>query len=512
MSALEVFLNGLARQIKMPLDVLKGGFMLTSAYFFTGFFVMIPSRFQSLCHLFSVIASCTLYLSLFSLEGFVELLGMCLLVYIGARTFRSNPWMPWLLFFYAMSHFCIRLFIVQILTTNAKKFDATTPMMVLVIKLTSFAWNVYDGSKPEKEIIPELRSKTVKVFPALLEFFGFVFFFASFLVGPAFDFNDYREYISGQGVFSKPKSGKQPSRILPALKAFIGGVICMGVFIKFSKDYSYDICATREYAYEWPYWKRFLFMQTAGLVARSKFYTAWLLSEGACNLVGIGFSGYDAQGKPTWTRARNVSIIGFELAQNPKLLIDAWNMRTGAWLKNCVYLRLVKPGEKPGTLVTFTTFLVSALWHGFHLGYYLTFTVGALYSMVGRTLRRTLRPIFVPPSKLAVYKPIYDFLSWFTTWTCINFIAAPFALWSLDKSLIAWSAVGWYALAELVVVLVVMDFLGGARYVRKLGKRFGADYGGAAENIKFQGSRDTADQGVRKGKTGDDGLRNRKDE
>ncbi|KAJ3113792.1 lysophospholipid acyltransferase [Physocladia obscura] len=391
--------------------------------------------------------------------------------------------MPWLLFFYAMTHFCTRLFIVQILTTNAKKFDATTPMMVLVIKLTSFAWNVYDGSKPDKDVLPELRSKSIKKFPDILEFFGFVFFFASFLVGPAFDFNDYREYSNCVGVFSVQKttdgkSAKRQSRVVPTLRAFLGGVFWMGIFIKFSKQFSYDFCATTEFATEWPYWKRFSFLQAAGIIARSKFYTAWLLSEGACNLVGIGYSGIDpTTGEESWARARNVSILGFELAENPKVMIDAWNIRTGAWLKNCIYLRMVKAGEKPGALVTIATFLVSALWHGFHLGYYLTFTVGALYSMVGRTLRRVVRPIFVAPSKFARYKPIYNFLGWFTTWTCINFIAAPFALWSLEKSLSAWSAVGWYALVEIFGVYLVMDIFGGAKVVKKFGLSVGAEFG-----------------------------------
>ncbi|KAJ3030654.1 UNVERIFIED_CONTAM: lysophospholipid acyltransferase [Siphonaria sp. JEL0065] len=217
-----------------------------------------------------------------------------------------------------------------------------------------------------QDVIPELQSRAIKKYSSISEFFGYVFFFAAFLVGPAFDFNDYREFTNGEGVFATVTE-KGVKKRLPA--------------------------------------------RAAGIVARSKF-----LPE-----------------KPVWNRARNFSILGFELAENPKVLIDNWNMRTGFWLKNCVYLRMVKPGQKPGGLVTFTTFLVSALWHGFHLGYYLTFSMEALYSMVGRTLRRNVRPLFLEPSNLAAYKPAYDFLGWFFTWTSINFIAVPFSLWALDK-------------------------------------------------------------------------------
>ncbi|KAI9351348.1 MBOAT, membrane-bound O-acyltransferase family-domain-containing protein, partial [Obelidium mucronatum] len=459
-----------------------------AAYFLAIFYALIPSKAQTARHIFSIFASCTLYLSLFSLQGFLELMAMCMIVYFGLYSFRKNSWTPVIIFYYVLGHFCVRLFIVQILTTNAKKFDATTPMMVLVIKLTSFAWNVYDGTKDDKDLIPEFRQRAVRKFPNILEFYGYVFFFAAFLVGPAFDFNDYREYTNGEGVFAtvneKGVKRKLPSRLWPTLRALFGGILWMGIFIKFSKPLNYEVCATEEYATQWPFWKRFLFMQAAGIAARSKFYTAWLLSEGACNLVGIGYTGISPEtGKPVWDRARNVSILGFELAENPKVLIDNWNTRTGGWLKNCVYLRMVKPGQKPGGLVTFTTFLVSALWHGFHLGYYLTFTMGALYSMVGRTLRRNIRPLFLEPSNLVAYKPVYDFLGWLFTWTSINFIAVPFSLWALDKSIAAWAAVGYYALVGQVVIYVVMEFLGGAQYAKGLGKRAGAHSRSVSEEV-----------------------------
>ncbi|KAJ3253781.1 hypothetical protein HDU77_004381 [Chytriomyces hyalinus] len=470
MSALELGLQQVATGMKMPVDVLKGAFMLTSAYFLAMLYYFIPSRASNVRHMFSIIASCTLYLSLFSLDGFLELVAMCAIVYAATYNFRSNRWMPVLTFYYVLGHFCVRLFIVQILTTSAKKFDATTPMMVLVIKLTSFAWNVYDGTKRDEEISPELRSKTIRKFPEVLEFFGFVFFFAAFLVGPAFDFNDYREFTNCTGVFAveagKGKTKKLPSRLIPTLRCLFGGIFWMGVFIKFSKEYSYERLVDGSTA-SWPAWQRFLFMQACGVAARSKFYSAWLMSEGACNFVGIGYNGMKDK-TPEWTRAKNVSIVGFEFAPNFKGMLDAWNMRTGFWLRNCVYLRMVKPGQKPGFLVTFTTFLTSALWHGFHLGYYLTFVVGAFTSIVARSLRRNFRPVFMKPSKYAYLKPAYDIAGWAMTWTGINFIAAPFTLWALDKSINCWASVGFYAIYGVAWLFVWMEFLGGSKALKGL--------------------------------------------
>lgn len=53
-------------------------------------------------------------------------------------------------------------------------------------------------------------------------------------------------------------------------------------------------------------------------------------------------------------------------------------MGTNRWLRNIVYERVPK---KYGTILTFS---LSALWHGFYPGYYLTFASGALFVMAAR--------------------------------------------------------------------------------------------------------------------------------
>lgn len=58
--------------------------------------------------------------------------------------------------------------------------------------------------------------------------------------------------------------------------------------------------------------------------------------------------------------------------------INNWNMGTNRWLRSIVYERVPK---QYGTLLTFS---LSALWHGFYPGYYLTFASGALIVMAAR--------------------------------------------------------------------------------------------------------------------------------
>lgn len=48
------------------------------------------------------------------------------------------------------------------------------------------------------------------------------------------------------------------------------------------------------------------------------------------------------------------------------------------WLKHYVFLRMVRKGQKIGLMPILTTFVVSAIWHGFYPGYFLFFISSGL--------------------------------------------------------------------------------------------------------------------------------------
>ncbi|RUM77503.1 MAG: hypothetical protein DSZ12_00110 [Sulfurovum sp.] len=67
----------------------------------------------------------------------------------------------------------------------------------------------------------------------------------------------------------------------------------------------------------------------------------------------------------------------FQLANSLKVNIDGWNKRTLVWLRRVVYDRAPKHQ-------TLAVFAVSAVWHGFYPGYYLTFGTAALFTIAAR--------------------------------------------------------------------------------------------------------------------------------
>ncbi len=68
-------------------------------------------------------------------------------------------------------------------------------MMVLVMKLTAFSWSCYDGLRPEKNLSAYQKKFALQKMPKLVDFLGCVFFFPCFLIGPAFQFQDYEDFI-----------------------------------------------------------------------------------------------------------------------------------------------------------------------------------------------------------------------------------------------------------------------------------------------------------------------------
>ena len=81
-----------------------------------------------------------------------------------------------------------------------------------------------------------------------------------------------------------------------------------------------------------------------------------------------------------------------------KDFFDAWNISVHKWLKYYVFLRMVKRDERLSLKPILTTFLVSAIWHGFYPGYFLFFLSSGLNDYLFKIGEKTYVLFgFVPP-------------------------------------------------------------------------------------------------------------------
>jgi lysophospholipid acyltransferase len=94
----------------------------------------------------------------------------------------------------------------------------------------------------------------------------------------------------------------------------------------------------------------------SGFTARWKYYFIWSISEAAIIISGLGFSGWSDSSppKPKWDRAKNVDVLGVELARSSVQLPLVWNIQVSTWLRYCKFCLFMKPVTSP----TFLTCLV----------------------------------------------------------------------------------------------------------------------------------------------------------
>ncbi|GAM22032.1 hypothetical protein SAMD00019534_052070 [Acytostelium subglobosum LB1] len=334
--------------------------------------------------------------------------------------------------------------------------DFTAPQMVLTLKLTSFAWNLYDGSRPVAELSADEKKRSIKKIPTLLEFYGFVYYFPTFLAGPTIEIGDYLRYTSGE-MFSEFKT--IPSSGFAALKTFVLGLLCFPI-LTLGGTYTVAYLFTPEFAME-PLYLRVFRMWFHIVLSRFKYYFGWYVSEGSAILSGMSYNGLK-DGVPTWDRLTNVVPLKVELASNIRDVSTYWNMGTADWLKTYVYLRLAPAGTKPSFKSTIGTYAVSAFWHGFYPGYYIFFVLSAFLTEVAKDIRRKIRPYFVSGPKDTPIQPFklgYDIIGSMITAWFLNFYGASFLILSFDKTLVLWRSFSFMPPIILVGSFFILRFL-----------------------------------------------------
>ncbi|KAL9048269.1 MAG: hypothetical protein Q9206_006131, partial [Seirophora lacunosa] len=401
--------------------------------------------------------------SLFYLVGLFDLWAGIRTIFISSAgayiiaKYVDGSFMPWTGFVFLMGHMSISHIYRQ--SANAPdKVDITGAQMVLVMKLTGFCWNVYDGRLKQEDLADFQKERALLQLPGLLDFAGFVLFFPSMFAGPSFDFVEYQRWITTtmfdlpQGVDPKhaPRTRKQrkiPRSGTPAAFKALTGLLWVFLFLRFSAWYNTEFVLSSAYM-NYSLLRRIWILAMLGFATRMKYYGVWYLTEGACILSGLGYKGIDARtGRARWNRLENVDPWGIETAQNTRAYLESWNKNTNNWLRNYMYLRVTPKGERPGFRATLATFVTSAFWHGFYPGYYLSFLLAALLQTVAKNFRRYVRPFFLTPDgqRPTRYKMYYDAVSYLTTQMAFCFTTAPFVLLTLSASLLVWSRVYFYA-------------------------------------------------------------------
>ncbi|PWN44769.1 MBOAT-domain-containing protein [Ceraceosorus guamensis] len=461
----------------------------------------LPYLPTTLKHLTNIVVSFFYLFGVLNLHhGYLQLLGTSLITFALTKynVTISGVKMPWIVFGVQMAHLTVNHLIRAYGGIPLTTIEITAAQMVMCMNLTSFAWSVYDGRRQEDKLDAQQKEHRVlsSEFPGLVEFLGYAFFFPGVLVGPSSRFVDYRRWANGTLYGSSSNSSSSPSQLPPPGRLYAGskelvmGVAGLALWSVGTPHCNFEALLLPSGApgalADRPFLARLAILIAAGLFTRSKYYGIWGLANGSCILSGLSYNGLapipspsqasgqqalsaknDISTRSKWDRCRNIDPLNIEFANNWKELLDAWNMNTNVWLRNCVYKRVAKQGKKPGFKSTMITFITSAFWHGVAPGYYLTFVLGGLCQSVGRTLRRHLRPIFYTDPRspnptlfnwtsFNTGQILYSMASVLVVQLSMSYTVIPFQLLSIQDSLKGWKLLNYYVV--LVVAGIMISF------------------------------------------------------
>lgn len=469
---------GLAELVGFSVDLINFMICQVIALFLAGIFrsYLHPAKVTaSVRHAFGLVVGLVFGYFCFGQQA-IHIAGLPAVCYIVIRT--QNPQIVQrMVMVVALAYLsCIHLH-RQYYDFGSCSLDITGPLMIITQKVTSLAFSIHDGfTREEKDLTASQKYHAVQKVPTALEYFSYVMHFQGLMAGPMVFYKDYIEFVEGYNIlkhapganggvdknFNSKEIIVEPSPIKTVVQKVFASCFCAYIFMTFITVYPIKTIKDDDFIDNTSFLYKLWFMMVSTTIVRFKYYHAWLLADAICNNSGLGFNGYAEDGTSKWDMISNINILQFEFATNFREGVSNWNMGTNIWLRQMVYERVPK---KYGTILTFS---LSALWHGFYPGYYVTFATGAVIIMAARTARKVLRHHF---QSTELSRRFYDLVTWLTTRVFMGYATFPFVLLEFKASLRLYLNI--YMCLHLVAfatVFIVSRFTGGGN--RKISSKY----------------------------------------
>lgn len=243
------YLVGISGQ---PPSLIRYGVTLLSGFPIGVAYRFIPREQILAKHLLSIITTIAMFMLAFNVAGLLHVLAAGTYVWLITRFYGTKLLSPIMCFVILMIHLSYVHFVAQILRLDDPSFvDSSAPMMVLVMKLSSFAWSVYDGSKPPKELNTDQKTYAVTEHPSLVSYFGYCLFFCGVWIGPAFEFKTYDQFITEKGQFEK-----QRISLVHMAQVLAIALVALGINLYLSPTVHYRHCTESFFREEFSFIQR----------------------------------------------------------------------------------------------------------------------------------------------------------------------------------------------------------------------------------------------------------------
>ncbi|CAI2349826.1 unnamed protein product [Caenorhabditis sp. 36 PRJEB53466] len=271
--------------------------------------------------------------------------------------------------------------------TDSYDITWTTPFCILTLRFIGLVMDVYDGSQKPENLKPDQKFTAIIDKPGLLEIAAFGLFFQGTLVGPQFTLSKFRSFVNGDWL----ENGEPPkSAFLPSIGRFLAGCTYM-VLHQWGQFWIPDTFFNSDSFFNMSFFWRWTWVTLWFRLTMYKYCAMWLMTEGASILSGLGHNGKDENGNNKWDGVRDLHIIKWETGHDYNSVVESFNCGTNTFAKNHIHRRLRWVNNKLASHVITLSYL--AIWHGYHLGYFLLFGIelgcvqaqNQLYSLIKRT-------------------------------------------------------------------------------------------------------------------------------
>ena len=301
--------------------------------------------------------------------------------------------------------------------------------------------------------------------PSFLEFTSYTFFCQTAALGVFFEYRDFIAWIE-----CKDEYKSVPDPIIPSLKWLGQSLTFLTIFAVMTPCIPIDYCWSDGFA-DHPFLWKVGFYWLAFTVKRSFYYSPFCATTGAICACGLGYNGVKTvkdHEEHQWDKIIGVYWVECERMTSPAEVFRYWNYQVHVWLKGYVYMRLITPGQKPGTYESMMTFCISSLWHGFYVFYHIMFFFAACLQELAKDIYKS-HILFK-----GVPKPVKVVTCWFFTYLTLNYCGINVVALSLKNGL-AFNAAMYYFVFILILVSLALFRFKIMPYARKLEKKLAGD-------------------------------------
>ena len=246
------------------------------------------------------------------------------------------------------------------------KISITFIYMTMICRFSGFSFCYADGEIDDEKLSKDQKNYKINDF-TILEYFSYIYFFPGSVIGPFYEFSDFRSFINQEGRYKDLSIFKCFKECMIKLRNCIFFMI---LFVTL-KDHSNPKVFFEEQYKDVSIFYKFL-VCNLGIIVKYKYYTGFFLNEAMFAASGISFDGNG------FHLIKHINAWEVEKTKNAREFFQNWNVSVYLWLKRYIFMRLLnfftdKNGKKQAFWPKILTPTIAAFWHGFYPNYYIVF-------------------------------------------------------------------------------------------------------------------------------------------